>query len=230
MRGGEQAVSSITQSFMALAAVDNLRVSMGLRSTMLLVFAFGVDRFFGVSDASSLRAVAELTRMGGFLGSSSIEQSSEGFRVYSDFMLYCATKYKTARQSLVAGMVAAATVGQYGPYQTDIIPKYIPRNFARSGVPRSAIEYFGLMPDGGMSASLNNQRVKNKDAYIWPLMAQVFGFDIETVMERNLIAPKCKGIKHWGMVGPLFEREMQRLDRGRLMRENIPLAEQMAKR
>jgi hypothetical protein len=224
MRGDEASYATIIEDFMSLAALDNLRTSAPIRCAMLLVTGFGVDRFHGATDASSMRAVAELTRMGGFLGCASIDQSSEGFVAYSDFLLYCRGQYQMAIASIVGGMVAAATVGQYGPYQEDIVPRDVPRNFERSGVPRSAIEYFQLTEDGKNSDSVNNPRVGKKDAYIWPLMGQIFAFDVEVVMQRNLIAPKFKGVEQWDDIDTVFRREKKALNSTRLQLEDFPRA------
>jgi hypothetical protein len=131
MRGDEEDYATIIEDFVSLAILENLReATPRLQDAMLLVVGFGVDRFHGASDAASLRAVAELTRMGGFLGVSSIDQASIGFATYTDFLLFYRRRYgaESGMQALVGPTVAAATVGQYGPYQSDVVPKDVPRN------------------------------------------------------------------------------------------------------
>jgi hypothetical protein len=233
MRGDEEDYATIIEDFVSLAILENLRTTTPrLQAAMLLVVGFGVDRFHGASDASSLRAVAELTRMGGFLGVSSIEQASVAFATYTDFLLYYRDRYgsESGIQTIVGAMVAAATVGQYGPYQTDVVPKDVPRNFERSGIPASAVELFGLDKAGTGSASLNNPRVLEKDGYIWPLMGQIFGFDIAVIMERNLIAPTFRAAKTWIEVDTMFRGLRKKLKPGKLGIEDIPRQVEMAKK
>ena len=51
---------------------------------ILLSVGLGTDRDNDVSDAASLRAIAELTRLGGFLGAASLEPSGPCCRFYRD--------------------------------------------------------------------------------------------------------------------------------------------------
>jgi hypothetical protein len=229
MRGDEDNYATILEDFMSLAVLENVRVKTPrLQATMLFVLGFGVDRYHGASDASSLRAVAELTRMGGFLGVSSIDQASNGFAAYSDFLLYYRKQYAQEQglQTIVGSMIAAAVVGQFGPCRT-VIPKDVPRSFARSKIPPSAIEFFALDAAGTNADSVNNRRVKKLDGYIWPLMGQVFGFDAAVVMERNFIAPVFRTVKTWEELQEAFEKERSRLKSLRLKVEDIPRQQEM---
>ena len=45
---------------------------------------FGADRFNQVSDAASLRAVAELTAAGGFLGAIALEEGTRSYRIHHE--------------------------------------------------------------------------------------------------------------------------------------------------
>jgi hypothetical protein len=227
MRGNEYRVATVIEDFMSLAALDDLRVTFQLQNAFLLVFSFGADRFHGASDASSLRAIAELTRMGGYLGSSSIDQASEGFALYANYLRLCKTKYTNMTPSIVGAFVAAAVVGQYGPYQTAVKPDPVPRDFARSGVPQSAIELFNLTEDGSEYDSVANRRVRPKDGYIWPLMGEIFGFAVDVVMKRNLIAERFKPVRTFEGVGDIYLAEKRKLDPQRLPVEDIPLTAQM---
>ena len=86
MRGDEDSTGTIFEDTVSLVVCETLKRKCKLRHTILLAFGFGVDRFHGVSDASGLRAVAELTRMGGFLGCSSIEPTSNSLDLYVTFL------------------------------------------------------------------------------------------------------------------------------------------------
>ena len=105
----EDAVS--VQSVAALSEV-------GLR--LLVCAGLGVDRHNGVSDHSSLRAVAELTRGGGFRGSIALECGDAGTTCYRD-----GVEHIFARQtfhSVVCGSILGAVRGEFG---ADQVPEAI---------------------------------------------------------------------------------------------------------
>lgn len=157
MRGDEAAVATIVEDFCSLVALDNVRLnaSLNLKSAILLVGGFGADRFHGASDASSLRAVAELTRMGGFLGSSSVQQDSAGFKFFSDFMNFYQNEYPNSMKSIVGSMIISSVVGQYGPYQNDVTPKIVPRSPADTpgSAPLSAVQMLGFRSEASAAAA-----------------------------------------------------------------------------
>lgn len=79
---------------------------------ILVSVGLGTDRYNHVSNASSLRAIAELTHLGGFLGSVSLEPSGPCFRFYRDCLehIYRAQGFR----SVLAGTVASAIQGWFG--------------------------------------------------------------------------------------------------------------------
>jgi hypothetical protein len=228
MRGDEQDYATIAEDFVSLSILEHLRVSTPrLQSTMLFVLGFGADRFHGASDASSMRAVAELTRMGGFCGATSINQKSPGFEAYADFLMYYRRRYSSegssSIQTIVGSFVAAGTIGQYGPYPNGPQPKPVPRNFKRSGIPKSAVDFFELDEQGSRAATLNNARVEDGESFIWPLMGQVFAFDVDVVMQRNFIAPLFRTAQTWEQVDEAFRTAKRDVKaQGRLAVEDFP--------
>ena len=79
---------------------------------VLLSAGFGADRFNHVSDGASLRAVAELTALGGFLGVASLEPGTPAVETYAT-----ALEHFYARQtfgSVLAGATVSAERGWYG--------------------------------------------------------------------------------------------------------------------
>lgn len=97
----EDAVS--VQAAAALAEVP-LRV--------LLCAGMGVDRHNGVSDAATLRAVAELTRDGGFLGALAVEPDSDAHRFHADAIRHIGGRQQA--RSVVSHSIVDATRGYFG--------------------------------------------------------------------------------------------------------------------
>eukprot|EP01126_Amoeba_proteus_P032632 TRINITY_DN3183_c0_g1_i11.p1 TRINITY_DN3183_c0_g1~~TRINITY_DN3183_c0_g1_i11.p1 ORF type:complete len:253 (+),score=40.84 TRINITY_DN3183_c0_g1_i11:70-828(+) len=79
MKGDEEGLGDPIEDCVSITAVSRITK---LKEKILVSTGFGADRFNHVSDCSSLRAVAELTRIGGFLGSVSLEPDSPGFNFY----------------------------------------------------------------------------------------------------------------------------------------------------
>ncbi|KAH3760131.1 cell surface glycoprotein [Pelomyxa schiedti] len=73
MRGNEAGLGDPLEDAVSVATVALLP---GIKLKILLTIGLGCDRFNTVSDASSFRAIAELTRDGGFMGCFSIEPDS----------------------------------------------------------------------------------------------------------------------------------------------------------
>src|SRR5262249_53701752 len=133
----------------SVAAVASLS---GLRAKVLVVVGLGTDRFNHVSDAASLRAVAELTRAGGFLGAVSLEPSAPGSVFYRACLEHI---YQRQRfRSVLAGTIGSAIQGWFG---SDTVPPIL------------------------------EPRVQQGELFFWPLMAVLWGFDVEAVAQRSLI-------------------------------------------
>lgn len=109
MRGDEEGLGDPIEDAVSVATVAALE---GPRLKVLLSVGLGADRYNHVSDASTLRAVAELTAQGGFLGSVSIERDSAGFSLYQRGLehIYERQEFRSA----LAGLIVAATGGHFG--------------------------------------------------------------------------------------------------------------------
>lgn len=89
----------------------------------MIVIGLGADRFNDVSDASSLRAISELTSLGGFLGAIAMEPTSDGFQFYKrglDFMYA-----KQSFRSVLTGVIVCSVEGHYG---SETVPQYMQSN------------------------------------------------------------------------------------------------------
>src|SRR5262249_2263782 len=124
-----------------------------LKARILISVGLGTDRFNHVSDAASLRAIAELTRMGGFLGSLSLEPQAPGSCFYRDCLEHIYRRQ--GFRSVLPGTIAPAVDGWFGRHE---VPPVL------------------------------QQRVQPGQLFLWPLMAMLWAFDVETVARRSLIA------------------------------------------
>lgn len=150
MRGDEEGLGDPIEDAVSVTTVATLQ---DLKAKILLTIGLGTDRFNHVSDAASLRAIAELTRMGGFLGSLSLEPAAPGTRFYQDCLDHLDQRHHF--RSVLANTIAAAAEGWFG----------------RDHVPPALAK-----------------RVSPGELFLWPLMAILWAFDVETVAKRSHIA------------------------------------------
>merc|ERR1712062_14583 len=101
-------------------SVASLAKLQRLRLELLISVGFGCDRFNHVSDASSLRAVAELTTQGGFLGSLSVEPVSELLQFYRRCLEHIYSRQSF--QSVLAGTILSAAEGSFG---SEVVPEML---------------------------------------------------------------------------------------------------------
>ena len=87
---------------------------------ILVSIGVGTDRYNHVSDAASLRAIADLTKMRGFLGAVSLEPLNPGYRFYRDCLehIYQGQGFR----SVLSGTIASATEGWFG---RDVVPPLV---------------------------------------------------------------------------------------------------------
>lgn len=81
-------------------------------TTLLVTVGFGADRYNHVSDAASLRAVAELTVSGGFLGALALTPEDESFRFYRDCLDHIEARQQF--RSVLANAIVCAGEGHFG--------------------------------------------------------------------------------------------------------------------
>ena len=215
MRGDEYGIATVYEDWLSLITINDLndKFSDKILYSDLLTVGIGVDRFHGASDASSLRAIAEITRMGGFLGNCSIMPNSNCLKIYSDFIEYHNSKSESS--SIIQSMVLASAVGQYGPSPINEI-KPVERDLTK--IPKSSIQVLDLKSDGKNFSSCGNSRANPKTTYIWPIMSNIYGFDIKIILKRNPNAFLLRDVKK-------FERFLK--NRDKIPIENFPLQENM---
>jgi hypothetical protein len=117
MAGDEEGLGDPIEDAVSVTTV----ASLDPRIVKILVnIGLGTDRYNHVSDAASLRAIAELTQVGGFLGAVSLEPSNPGYRFYRDCLehIYRCQGFR----SVLAGTIASAIEGWFG---SDVVPPVI---------------------------------------------------------------------------------------------------------
>jgi hypothetical protein len=109
MVGDEEGLGDPVEDAISVTTVASLT---NLKLKVLVSVSLGTDRYLHVSDSASLRAVAELTASGGFLGAVSIEPSSTGFQFYKACLdhIYAGQGF----QSVHVGTIVSAVEGYYG--------------------------------------------------------------------------------------------------------------------
>lgn len=151
MRGDEAGLGDPVEDAVSVGAAA-LAEAKGMRLRLLVSVGFGSDRFNDVSDAASLRAVAELTAAGGFRGSAAVEPGSLAFAFYEAAVerVYSQQSFR----SVLTALIRAAARGEHG----HAVPA------GSEGRVRSA-----------------------EEAWVWPLMAQLWAFDCGAVARRSLL-------------------------------------------
>ena len=109
MVGDEDGLGDPIEDCVSVTTVASLAE---LKTKILISIGLGCDRYNHVSDAASLRAIAELTAQGGFLGAVGLQPSSAGFRFYRNCL-----DHIYARQgfhSVIGDAISASIEGHFG--------------------------------------------------------------------------------------------------------------------
>lgn len=108
MAGDEAELGTPLEDMLSIFAVQSLNIP-----SFLVCLGIGADRFHGVSDCSSLRAIAELTQSGGFLGSLGLEKTMPEVIGFLEASQYVESKMQP---SIVGFFVKSAIQGKFGNY------------------------------------------------------------------------------------------------------------------
>jgi hypothetical protein len=103
---------SPVEDFVSIAALALVPVP----TRMLLSVGFGVDAHVGVCHAQVLRAIAELTQSGGYLGAISLLSDMPEVAAYLDAVSYA--NERSASPSIVSSSIAAAIAGHFGDHHS----------------------------------------------------------------------------------------------------------------
>ena len=111
MAGDEHELGTPLEDILSIFAVKATKVN-----SFLVCLGIGADRFYGVSDCSTLRAIAEITELGGFLGSLGL--SFDMPEVKGFFSAFQYVESKMPQQSIIGHYVKSAILGHFGNYNT----------------------------------------------------------------------------------------------------------------
>jgi hypothetical protein len=111
MKGDEAGLGDPLEDCVSITALATLKIPR-LRHRMLAVCGLGTDRHNDVSDASSLRAIAELTQAGAALGAAYACRPGKAHEFYSRLLEYISSRQEF--QSVVAHCLQAAGAGSFG--------------------------------------------------------------------------------------------------------------------
>jgi hypothetical protein len=116
MKGNEYSLGSIVEDSVTISAISNIKLKR-IKQKILGCIGMGCDRFHGVSDAATFRAISELKRSDGFLGGIIIETNHEGYKLYKKIINETNTKQEF--HSIIANSVLASIEG------SNIVPQAI---------------------------------------------------------------------------------------------------------
>jgi hypothetical protein len=118
MVGDEDGLGDPIEDAVSVGAISSLTCE-SVTQRYLLVIGLGADRFNDVSDASSLRAIAELTAAGAFRGAVCMEPDSEGFMFYKH-----ALQFIYAHQSFQSVLSSSIVCSVEGAFGADVVPEF----------------------------------------------------------------------------------------------------------
>lgn len=112
MRGDEVGLGTPVEDMASIAAAADLE---GV-DRMLVALGFGIDAFHGVCHAHVLRAIAELSRVGGYLGAHSLLHEMPEVDRYLDALRY--VQERNVQPSIVSASIADALLGRFGDHHS----------------------------------------------------------------------------------------------------------------
>jgi len=123
MAGDEEGLGSLSEDMSSLAAIRPLLDrgrdgSPTLKDAMLLILGLGADRFHGVSDSASLRAIAELTRAGAHCGGFSIVNAMEEVKLYRKALEFIHQRMRY-NKSIVGTFILDSISGHFGDHHSN---------------------------------------------------------------------------------------------------------------
>jgi hypothetical protein len=109
MIGDEEGLGDPIEDCVSVTTVASLTE---IKTRILISIGLGCDRHNHVSDAASLRAIAELTAQGGFLGAVVLQPGSVGYRFYKNGLDHIYERQ--GFRSVVGDVITASAEGHFG--------------------------------------------------------------------------------------------------------------------
>jgi len=123
MAGDEDKLGTLSEDISSIAAIRpllsfTLRPGSCLKDALLVVLGLGADRYHGVSDAATLRAIAELTRSGGYYGSFCLLSGMSEVELYRKALEFVHARMPDEK-SIVGSLILDSIAGQFGDYHSN---------------------------------------------------------------------------------------------------------------
>ena len=179
MRGDEYMVGDPIEDAISVGAAASLPPNV---LKFLIVTGLGVDRQSGISDASTLRGIAELQRLGGCRGSVGVEAGSSSYKFYQSAMKFLDRTppgpgyYYPAAESTVPGQAADTASGissRSRLHRSNVVGALCCATEGGYGYLESSFE---TTPDQKLA-----------QCFLTPLMSTLWAFDTSVVASRCLI-------------------------------------------
>ena len=171
VRGNESGLGDPIEDAVSVAAVAGITDPRILFKALLCI-GIGADRFNDVSDCSTLRNIAEITRLGGFLGAVSLEMGSAGYEFYKKCLEYIYTQQSF--RSVLSGSILAAAQGHFG---SEVVPELTGGRVQRGGL--------FVWPLMSMIWGFEPRVVADRSEIVWWIKECATAKECEEVFERN---------------------------------------------
>jgi len=113
LRGDETTLGTPSEDLCSLAAVDQVAEQLAV-PMRIACLGLGAELRDGIPHEQVFDRIAELTRLGGYLGAEALVDGSPRAALYRDAMAYVVDHQQTKKQSHVHKVVLAAMAGEYG--------------------------------------------------------------------------------------------------------------------
>lgn len=112
MKGDEDGLGTPKEDLSSITAVSLVNVP----EKMLVCLGFGVDHYHGVSNDLTFSAIAEMTKIGAFLGSFSLLEQMPEVQAYRAAAQYVFNAMSEDDVSIVSSSILSALAGDYGDH------------------------------------------------------------------------------------------------------------------
>ena len=119
MKGDEIGLGDPIEDQVTIASINNLDK---INEKMLVVIGYGSDKFNGVTNEDSMKAISEITKRNGFLGTFSLIKDSDEYNFYKDLISLIQNQ---SFKSIISCNILSSAEGDYG---SDIRSPFILEN------------------------------------------------------------------------------------------------------
>mmetsp|Transcript_3369 Transcript_3369/g.3690 ORF Transcript_3369/g.3690 Transcript_3369/m.3690 type:complete len:349 (-) Transcript_3369:188-1234(-) len=115
MAGDENELGSPAEDVSHLTAISHFQVADKVIDKLVICLGVSVDRYHGVSDKATMRAIAEITKSGGYLGGFPLVPQMEEVQKMLELSAHIEKKMPN-NPSIVTNSVISAITGEFGNF------------------------------------------------------------------------------------------------------------------